>query len=205
MKDIWKNGIVVLLVIAVLYIIFLRECKKSPPCPADDEMIVKKSDWKSMINAANKPAIIHIDTVKGETIYVPTDPDNPPPQPEPELLDSTINNYSDSLVKPDVHVHYDFKVKGTLEWREWNYKPITIKETDSIPYPVYVKGDPYEVKISERGLYIHGTAGGNGNSFLWGGGLDLITKKNTELGYLYQRFGKENFHSFKLGIKLFKK
>jgi hypothetical protein len=198
------NGFLVLLIVAVFYILYLRECKRPAPCPAEDELIVKKKDWQSMIDAANKPPTIHIDTVTGPTVYVPTGNDNPPPDPKPEPKDSTINNYSDSLVKKDVHVHYDFKVKGTLLDRSWSYNPIKIHEIDSIPYPVYVKGDPYEVKIPQRGFYIYGIAGGNMNTFIPGAGVDYITKKNTEIGYLYQRYGNENFHSFKLGIKLFK-
>jgi hypothetical protein len=46
---------------------------------------------------------------------------------------------------------------------------------------------------------------GNANAFIFGGGLDFITKKNTELGYMYQRLGSDGFHSVKLGVKLFDK
>ena len=202
MKNFLSNGALILLAIAVLYIIFLRECKKPPPCPAEDEMIIKKTDWQSMIDAANKPAKHDTIWLKGDIVYVPTTPDNPLPQPKPEPKDST-NTYADSLVKKDIDVHYTFKVKGTLLSREWNYKPIVQRIIDSIPYPVYVKGDPYEVKISQRGLYINGSAGGNSTAFIFGGGLDFITKKQTELGYQYQRFGNQNFHSVKFGAKLF--
>jgi hypothetical protein len=204
MKDIWKNGVVILLAIAVLYIIFLRECKRPDPCPAEDEIIIKKSDWQSMINAANKPAKHDTVWIKGDIVYVPTTSDNPLPQPRPELADSS-NTYADSLINKEINVYYNFKVKGSLEWREWSYKPIIKRITDSIPYPVYVKGDPYEVKVLQNGLYAYGLAGGNMNSFLFGGGLDFITKKNTEFGYMYQRFGSDNIHSVKLGIKLFNK
>jgi hypothetical protein len=203
MKEIWKNGVVVLLVIAVLYIIFLRECKKPDPGPAKDEIIIKKSDWQSMIDAANKPATHDTIWLKGDIVYVPTTPDNPLPDPQPEPNNST-NTYADSLVNKEIYVHYDFKIKGTLLSRNWSYRPIIEIRTDSIPYPVYVKGDPYEVKISQRGLYIYGSAGGNDKSFLFGGGLDFITKKNTEIGYMYQRFGNQNFHNIKVGIKLFR-
>lgn len=198
------NGFLLLLIVAVLYILWLRECKRQPKCPPEGMVMIEQHAWDSIKALANKPAIVHIDTIPGPTVYVPTTPDNPLPDPKPEPKDST-NTYSDSLIKKDIHVHYDFKVKGTLLDRSWTYTPITIKETDSIPYPVYIKGDPYEVKISQRGLYIYGSAGGNDKSFLFGGGLDYITKKETELGYLYQRFGNDNFHSVKIGVKLFNK
>lgn len=199
------NGFLVFLIVAVLYILWLRECKRQPVCPPEGMVMIEQYTWDSIKALANKPAIVHIDTIKGETIYVPTGPNNPPPDPQPDSGDTTINNYNDSLIKKDVHVHYDFKVKGVLLSRDWSYNPITIKEVDSIPYPVYVKGDPYEVKVSQRGLYAYGIAGGNANAFLFGGGLDYITKKSTELGYMYQRFGNDNIHSVKVGVKLFNK
>jgi hypothetical protein len=58
--------------------------------------------------------------------------------------------------------------------------------------------------VPQNGFYLYGIAGGNDKSFLFGGGLDFITKKNTEIGYMYQRFGTDNFHSIKVGIKLFR-
>ena len=205
MKEFWQkligNGAIVLLIISVLYILFLRECKKPPPCPAEDEKIVKKKDWQSMIDAANKPPIIHIDTVyqKGKTIVINT------PLPPSDPNDTITFTYSDSLVQKDVDVHYDFRSEGKLLERKWSYKPIQtiIHEIDSIPYAVPVEIQTV-IKVPQNGLYGYGIAGGNGKSFLWGGGLDYITKKNTEIGYLYQRYGTENFHSVKLGMTLFK-
>ena len=203
MKTVWKNGVVILLVIAVLYIIFLRECKRPDPCPAEDEVIIKKSDWQSMIDAGNKPAKHDTVWIKGDIVYVPTTPDNPLPQPKPEPKDTTINKYSDSLIKKDINVNYSFQVRGELLNRTWTYNPIITRITDSIPYAVPVEVLKI-VKQPARGLFVYGTAGGNADSFLFGGGLDFITKKNTELGYMYQRFGPDNIHSIKLGVKLFK-
>jgi len=193
-----------LLIVSILYVLYLRECKRTPICPPDGKVLIEQSVWDSINALANKPAKHDTIWIKGNTIYIPTTPSNPLPQSKPELNDST-NSYSDSLVKKDINVHYNFKVKGTLLDRTWIYNPIIENIIDSIPYPVYIKGDPYEVKISQRGLYIYGIAGGNDKSFLFGGGLDFITKKNTELGYLYQRYGNINIHSVKLGVKLFNK
>jgi hypothetical protein len=195
-----SNGLLILLVITVLYILFLRECKKPPPCPAEDERIVKKSDWQSMIDLANKPAIVRIDTIymKGKTIYV----DNPIPPPEVDPMDTTII-YHDTLLKKDINVWVDFKVRGLLLNRKWGYKPIlTIVRIDSIIYvPKLIEVEKPVIR-AQNGLYGYGTAGGNMNAFLFGGGLDFITKKETEIGYMYQRFGNLNFHSVKFGGKL---
>jgi len=201
MRDIWKNGVVILLIIAVLYIIFLRECKRPDPCPADDEVIVSRDVWNKIQALANKPPVIHIDTVyiKGKTVYV----DNPVPIPVVDPKDTTINIYNDTLLKKDIDVIYTSKIRGTLLNRKWTYNPIvtTILRIDSIYVPKIID-NPVEVPV--RGLFAYGTAGGNANSFLFGGGLDLITKKSTMIGYQYQRFGSDNIHSIKLGVKLFK-
>jgi opacity protein-like surface antigen len=202
MKDVFKNGLIILLIIAVLYIIFLRECKKSEPCPGKDEIIVPLDVWNKIQALSKKPTTVHIDTVylKGDIVYVPA---SPLPKPKPEVKDTTINNYTDSLVNKEINVWYNYKVKGTLIDRSWKYMTLVtvIKEIDSIPYPSLVEV-PKPFKVPQNGLYLYGIAGGNKSAFLFGGGLDYITKMNTELGYMYQRFGKDNFHSVKLGIKI---
>lgn len=199
------NGFLILLIVAVLYILWLRECKRPELCPPDGNVLIAQSEWDSIAAMLDKPPTVHIDTVylKGDPVYVPATP-LPPPKPDPK--DSTINNYSDSLVNKEIDVRYKFKVQGTLIDRTWSYRPIqtVIHEIDSIPYPKIVEVDR-PVKVSQRGLYAYGIAGGNSKAFLFGGGLDFITKKSTEIGYMYQRFGTENFHSVKIGAKLFNK
>lgn len=203
LKKILSNGFLVLLIVSVFYILYLRECKQPAPCPAKDEIIVQKTVWDEIQALANKPAKHDTIWIKGETIYVPTKPNNPLPQPKPEPKDST-NTYSDSLIKKDIHVNYTFKVKGTLLDRTWTYNPIVERIIDSIPYPKIIDREVL-VNVPKNGLYVYGSAGGNANAFLFGGGLDFITKKDTEIGYLYQRFGNMNFHNVKVGFKLFKK
>jgi len=198
LKKILGNGFLVLLIVAVFYILYLRECKRPVLCPAEDEMILKKSMWDSILAISNKPAKHDTIWLQGDIIYVPTTPSNPLPLPNPELKDTTINNYSDSIVNKQINVSYKFKVKGTLEWRKWNYKPTIERIIDSIPYPVPID-KPYPVKTPKNGLFAYGVAGGNKSAFLFGAGLDFITKKETLIGYEYQRFGNENFHSIKFG------
>ena len=193
------NGFLVLLIVAVFYILYLRECKRTAPCPADDEKIVKKTDWQAMIDLANKPAITHIDTVylKGKIIYVYIDK---PIVPTVDPKDTTVSVYTDSLIKKDIDVSYTYKIRGELLSRKWSYRPVIteIRRTDTIYVP-----KPFEtfvpVKTPQNGLYAYGIAGGNNSTFIFGGGLDFITKKDTEIGYLYQRFGNVNIHSIKLG------
>lgn len=204
MKDLWKSGVIILLIIGVLYIIFLRECKHPLPCPAQDEVIIKKVTWDSIKSLADKPPVVRIDTqyIQGSIVYVPA----PVPTPNPDPQDSTINHYSDSLVNENIDVHINFTIQGTLLHREWWYKPIYMYITrDSIIYvPKFVE-IVKPVIVSKNALYGNLVFGGNKESFLFGAGLDLITKKQTQIGYQYQRFGDQNFHSIKLGAALFRR
>jgi len=199
MKEFWKSGIIMLLIVGALYIIFLRECKKEPICPAKDEIIIKKSVWDSVQTLANKSPIITVDTfkIKGKTVYV----DNTPiPKSVINKKDST-KEYSDSLTNKEIDVKIHLKIKGQLLDRVWTYRPMftkIVKET-TIFVPKIIDNP---VAIPKYGLFGYVTAGGNGNSFLFGGGLDFITKKNTEIGYQYQRLGSVSFHSLKLGVQI---
>ena len=138
--------------------------------------------------------------LKGKTIYV----DKSIPVPTIDPKDTTINIYKDSLLRKDIDVQYSMKVRGELLNRKWSYNPVvtTIFRTDSV-YVTQIVEKP--VRTPQNGVYSYGIAGGNKTTFLFGFGVDYITKKNTELGYLYQRYGNDGFHSIKLGIKLFNK
>jgi hypothetical protein len=205
MKDILRNGSFILLLVAVLYILFLRECKHPLPCPPEDKVLIPKTAWDSILAIANKPPVVKIDTVWLEKPVI--NPDPQPPMPDPIFVDSTTTDYKDSLVNKEIHVYYDFKVKGTLLSRNWSYKPIQVYITrDSIIYVPKIVEIPKPVETLRNALFGYGIVGGNQNSFLFGGGLDFVTKKGTQIGYQYQRFGAENFHSVKFGAKIkFKK
>jgi hypothetical protein len=196
-RKILSNGAIVLLIIAVLYIIFLRECKQTT-CPPKGQILVSKVVWDSVQTLANKPPVIKIDTflIKGKTIYVNN---NPLPKPISDKKDSTINNYQDSLIRKDINVHINLTIKGQLLDRKWEYMPIIseIVKNTTVYVPKIINNP---VETSRNKLFISANVGGNANSFLFGGGVDFITKKNTEIGYIYQRYGNINFHSIKVGI-----
>lgn len=203
MKELWKSGIVVLLIIGVLYILYLRECKHPLPCPPKDQVLVNRSVWDSILVLADKPPIVTIDTVWLDKPVVAPSPQPPLPNPQINPEDTTTNLYADSLVNKEIHVYYDFEVQGKLLTRYWSYRPTTVEiRKDSIIYVPKLVSVEKPVRIEQNGLYGYVIAGGNKSSFLFGGGLDFVTKKNTELGYMYQRFGDESFHSIKLGAKI---
>ncbi len=205
MKDLWKSGILILLIIGIVYVLYLRECKHPIPCPPEGQVLVPEATWDSILALANKPPKVTIDTQWIEKpIVTPLQP--PMPKPKPDIQDTTANEYADSLINKEINVHYDFKVRGILLTRKWSYRPTTteirIDSTVYVPYPVEVEKP---VPQAVNSLYGNIVLGGNKAAFIFGGGLDLTTKKGTEIGYQYQRFGKENFHSIKIGSKLFKK
>jgi hypothetical protein len=192
-----KQALIILLIISGLYIIFLRECKSKKSIPLD-EIIIKKEIWDSISGIADKPPIIKIDTIylKGATVYIT--------KLLPKFIsnkDITINTYKDSLINPEISVWLNDKVKGVLIDRKWEYKPIvkqiTVEKTVFVPQIV----DNF-VSIPKNGIFVYGIMGGNKNMFLPGAGLDFITKKNTVIGGVYQRYENDNIFSVKLGIKL---
>jgi hypothetical protein len=195
-QKILKNGSLVLLILAGCYILFLRECRtgKIPK----GKILIEKSVWDSIQKIAHKPPTIKIDTFykQGPIVYIY----KPLPKPIPEK-DTTINDYKDSLVNKDINVHVADKIQGTLLDRRWSYYPMTKEIIKTITqYVPQIINNP--VPVSKAGLYGYATIGGNMNAFLFGGGLDCITKKNTEYGLMYQRYGNINFYSVKLGVKL---
>jgi hypothetical protein len=154
--------------------------------------------WDSIRAIENKPPVIKIDTfyIKGKTEYA----NNSNPVPV-ESFDS-IKIYKDSIVNSKIDVHLKLHVKGTLLNTAWEYFPIYKEiKVDNLVYVPKIVEHSVNVPISKSGLYFYGVTGGNQNAFLFGVGVDYTTKKDREIGYMYQRFGKENFHSIKYGIR----
>jgi hypothetical protein len=112
-----------------------------------------------------------------------------------------INVYKDSLINAEINVSVRDSVKGVLLARSWEYKPIVTKitETKTVFVPQIVNND---VPVSQNGVYLYGLIGGNSSMFAPGVGVDFITKKNTEIGGVYQRYNGTNVFSVKLGFKL---
>ncbi len=198
MKDLWKNGIVVLLVIAGLYIIFLRECKHET-CPPKGQVLVNKSVWDSIQALANKPPVIRVDTVK---IVEPQKHENHAKlEGVVNKKDTSVTTYQDSLKYDDIDVNIEVNVKGRLMGVNWWYRPIKYRiDSTIIKYVPKIVDNP--VPIPKVGFFAYTVVGGNKDMFTYGAGLDFITKRNTQIGYMYQRWGNVNVHSIKLGIKL---
>ncbi len=124
MKNFITSGLGILVVILLVYIFFLRQCgNKTTVCPPKGYILVSKAAWDSVKVLANKPPKIDTIRIEGKTVYVP----QPLPTAKPEPGDTTVNNYTDSLVKNDINVCIDLKIKGTLVKRDWHYTPMITK------------------------------------------------------------------------------
>lgn len=179
-------------------VIVLRDCTKEE-CPGKGNVIVNKATWDSIKAISNRPPVVHYDTVKikGDIVFITT----PLPKSVPSKKDSTVNVYKDSLVNEDINVWTTYSIRGTLVNRTWDYIPLktTIIKTVEKFIPKVVDNP---IPVPQNGLYLYGLTGGNKNTFLFGAGADIITKKKTVYGLIYQRNGSENIYSIKLGIKI---
>lgn len=185
-------------IVALLGLLFLllRTCDNVEPI---DTIRIKKSTWDSIMAIANTPPKIKVDTVliKGETVYINT------VLPIPVTKDSITYCYQDSIVNDSISVFVKDSIKGKLTWREWRYNPMVkkiYKETTVIAPKIVMVDVPIE--IPKNGFYIYALTGGNPNAFLYGGGIDWITKKDRQIGYMYQKFGNVGFHSVKIGLRM---
>lgn len=198
MKKLFNSGIGIILAIAVLYIIFLRECKYKP---TEGFSLVADSFIDSLEKVTNMPPDTFVVTkiVKGETVTITH-------TEFVYITDSTqsgIKIYTDSIVNDSINVWSSIYIDGFLRSWEWKYKPITtiIERNINIYVPKIVEKP---VPVPAKGLYLSGIAGGNMDSFVFGAGIDLITKKNNLYGLQYQRFGEENIYSIRIGAKIFR-
>lgn len=199
MKDLFKNGFLIVLAIGLLYMIFLRECK-STKCPPSGSVLVTEVFLDSLRSIADRPPVIIIkDTIiyRDTIIYL----NKPIPSHKPDSVLPNFNVYVDSLYNDSIRVWTEMTIDGTLEMLNQWYQPIfRIREiTKEIPKPYPV---PYEVPVSKYGIYLSGILGGNANSFAAGAGLDIINKKDNLYGIQYQRIGNQNFYAIRVGFKI---
>jgi hypothetical protein len=199
-------GLIILALIIIIYIIFLNECKRPTPCPPPGKILIAQSSWDSIKAIANKPPIVTIDTFWiRDTITIPN-PQPPIPQPQPDTSTVGVNQYSDSLILKDVNAWYNFKVKGTLLTRTWAYRPRTLEiHKDSIVYVPKVVEVLVPQETAANHMYFEIMYGTEFKEFwsLPGLGTTFISKKDFSIGYMYQRMDKTNFHSIKLGVRIF--
>lgn len=196
MKAILKDGLLIILTIGLLYLIFLRECKREE-CPPDGSLLVSQSFIDSLRSIANKPPIVIIkDSIvyRDTVIYIIKDP------PIPIDTINKLRIYRDSIYNDSIRVWTEMHINGSLEvFNQW-YRPIIHYRTKTIeipkPYPV-----PYEVPVNKSGLYMSSIIGG-GSRFMIGASVDYLNKKDVSYGMQYQRYGNDNIYGIRIGIKI---
>jgi len=205
MKNVTTIGLIVLALVIIIYIIFLNECRRPEPCPPKGQVLVSQVLWDSLKN--QKPTT---DTVWiHDTIKIPN-PKPPLPIPQPDTTNTdtnfVINVYNDSLIAKDINVWIKDTIKGELLSRNWQYRPITFIVTKVRLVPIEIPiNKPHPVETPKNHLYfdiIYGTE----FKHLWslpGLGLNFTSKKDFEIGYMFQRTQEAYYHSIKLGMRLF--
>ena len=201
MNESIKNIAIIALLIIVGYLLFLNKKNSTNNVTLKStEMIIQKSAWDSIKKISEmKPEIIR-DTVyiKGPVRIITKE------VPVPIEIKDSIKTFKDSVKNESIDVSYTYKIKGSLLSTQWEYTPITREVTEiRKEYIPKIVDNIVNVPVPKNGLYLNGIMGGNMNSFLFGAGLDFITKKDRQFGYQYQRFGSSGFHLIKLGIKIF--
>jgi hypothetical protein len=196
MSDVLKNGFLIILTIGLLYLIFLRECKREE-CPPDGSVLVSQAFIDSLRSIANKPPIVIIkDSIvyRDTVIYIIKDP------PIPIDTINKLRIYRDSIYNDSIRVWTEMHINGSLEvFNQW-YRPIIHYRTKTIeipkPYPV-----PHEVPVNKSGLYVSSIIGG-GSRFMIGASVDYLNKKDVSYGMQYQRYGNDNIYGIRIGIKI---
>jgi hypothetical protein len=198
MKKILENGIGILIIVLVLYILFLHQCRGKDYWIPENQVLVNKTTWDSIEKkyfTRDSLIYIHDSFEVKEPVYITHD----------SLIyieDSTgIKHYPDSLVNDSIRIWDDLYVKGIITKWDRRYEPVihTIETKVTVTVPQLVEVPVYN---SDNGLYPSLIMGGNSNTFIFGAGIDLITKKDFMYGFQYQRFGNENFYSIRFGAKL---
>ena len=202
MNEALRNSSIILLTIAVLFLIVLRECKDKV-CPPDGAVLVSQAYLDSLITEAGKPAQVVIkDSIwyKDTIIFI----DRPVPLP---MLDSShqLRVYRDSVITDSLRLWDEIHVKGTLEKHLTWYKPViferTVIETITKPYPVPVN---IPVESNRREVYLSALFGGNIKSAVFGGSLDY-TYNSKSYGLQYQNLAGQDYLIVKAGFSIFKR
>lgn len=199
MKKPWSTGLVIVGVVAILYIIYLRECQKPNIGVPEGYITISEQTWDSLLSIAQDPG----DTIIIDTVYLPGKPVlvRLDPLPKPDSTGKDTLTYRDSIYNDEINVWVEITLEGMLLSWDWRYNPITKKVETIIekPYPV-----PFDVEIPvyKREFFISGVIGGHTEAFAYGLDLDYINLKRNVYGLQYRRIGNENFVFFKMGTSL---
>lgn len=188
---------VVLLGIAVLFILYLLECKRTPDA-IPKGYVMMSQDAIDSINALSgiSTVVIQVDTlIVKEPVYIKAE------IPVPTEIVVGVTHYQDSIINDSIRFWEDIWVKGSVTAWQKKYEPIIhYKETlveITVPQIVF-----NEVPVYKRELYLSGVIGGHATMFSYGLDLDFVNKKRNIYGLQYRRAMDNNFLYFKIGTKI---
>jgi len=189
------NSFLLVIGCAILYIVYLRECRDHLRVP-ENMVLVRKSYLDSLSIIPHDTVRIHDTTIIGKTIKIPVE------IPVPiATADTQVVIYRDSTVTDSIRFWQDIWVRGMIERWEKRYQPITFIQEKTIETFIPVP-KPYEVPVVKRELFLYGTVGGSPNTFMFGAGLAYVNKKGSFYGLKIDRFGQTNIYGFNIGAKL---
>ena len=184
MKDLIKNGFLIVLAVALVYVIYLRE--KRPRIETVTEIVEGpvRVIHDTIYVKIGEPHYI-VKTVTGyDTILV---------------NNSNITVYLDSIVNDSIRFWQDILVDGSIY--QWNqrYEPIFIMHEITTEQPIYTK-----ITDIRRELYLCGILSGNYDAFSPGVSLDYINKKRNLYCVSVQYLNGRPLYGFRIGARILK-
>jgi len=184
MKDLVKNGFLIVLAIGLVYVIFLRECKPRVETVTTYDTIVGPSlvVYDTVYVIKEKPVYI-TKSIKADTVFV--------------SRNRELRKYSDSIWNDSIHFRQTIMVDGHLTRLEQYYEPLHYFRDRVTEKPVYIK--TYE---SKNEFYLSGIISGNLNTFSPGVSFDYINKKRHLYGVSVQYLDGKPLVGFRIGAKI---
>jgi len=184
MKNLLKNGVLIVLTVGLLYVIFLRECKTKVETVVQTDTIVGPSlvIYDTIYITIEKPVYIVKNTVSYDTVYIDS---------------SRFMVYNDSIVNDSIRFWQDIWVNGTIGIWNQRYEPIIVHRDTRYETPVYIKST--EIK---RELFLSGILSGNVETFSPGVSLDYVNKKRHLYGVSVQYLNGKPLYGFRIGAKI---
>lgn len=185
MKDLLKNGWLIVLVLLVLYLLVLRECKpRIETREVTKEIVIRDTTYITIA----KP--IRVEVPVPDPVYIR---DTVVIQ-KPVKVDEDLLMYATSTVNDSIRVWDSVYVYGTID-RWWRvYEPVIFtREVEKLQTQVKNKSH----------LYLSGQVGGNMDMFVPGASLDFVTKKGNLYGVQGQYINNSFVPSFRMGFRIF--
>jgi len=184
MKDLLKNGLLIVFAVGIVYLIFLRECKQPVETIIQTDTIVGPSLvlYDTIYIIKEKPVYV-TKYLKADTVFI--------------TKNTEMRRYIDSIWNDSIHFRQTFTVAGHMVSLEQYYEPLHYFRDRVTEKPIYIKS--YEPKNE---FYVSGILSGNLNTFSPGVSFDYINKKRNLYGVQVQYLDGNFIYGVRIGAKL---